>query len=238
MDNQKLLREPCSYILRLCFCPKMASEAIPEHLISKNFQGEHAPTPPWSCMFMHAYIQIRHPCNPPSTNPGYGSAYIGRMWTCQIESESSPPRATDKGEEGSKNGSEAIQSIKFEKFSLGGMLPKDLPSCCVLTLTHAVTYSAGSSIPVVWSSQPAARARTCSWYSLVSWLRPAFCRLHSSFARVREEPGNEVGTPEIAAYVVGDVQAHGSFQRCREETAMSTGETRDCKLYQSLIAIS
>ena len=33
------------------------------------------------------------------------------------------------------------QNIKFEKLSLGGMPPKDLLSCCILT--HAVTYSAG-----------------------------------------------------------------------------------------------
>ena len=48
----------------------MTSEAISEHLISKNFLGEHAPRPPYSCMLM----QIRHPCNPPSKNPGYGPA--------------------------------------------------------------------------------------------------------------------------------------------------------------------
>ena len=29
-----------------CFCPKMAPEAISEHLISKNFLGEHPPRPP------------------------------------------------------------------------------------------------------------------------------------------------------------------------------------------------
>ena len=50
----------------------MASEAISEHLISKNFLEEYAPRPPYSCMHM----QIKHPCNPPSTNPGYGPAYI------------------------------------------------------------------------------------------------------------------------------------------------------------------
>ena len=54
----------------LCFCPKMASEAISEHLISKNFLGEHAPRPPQSCMLM----QITDPCNPPSKIPGYTPA--------------------------------------------------------------------------------------------------------------------------------------------------------------------
>ena len=39
----------------------MTSEAISEHLISKNFLGTHAPRPPvvlQACMFMHAYIDI------------------------------------------------------------------------------------------------------------------------------------------------------------------------------------
>ena len=42
MDSQKLdaiLGEP---LQPLCFCPKMASEAISEYLISKHFLGEHA----------------------------------------------------------------------------------------------------------------------------------------------------------------------------------------------------
>ena len=76
MDSQKLdaiLREPCSYYGSVC--PKMASEAISEHLISKNFLGEHSPRPPQSCMLIHAYIQIRLPHNPPSTNPGYTGLY-------------------------------------------------------------------------------------------------------------------------------------------------------------------
>ena len=42
-------------VLRLCFCPKMASEAISEHLISKNFLGEHAPRPPYSLACMHTH---------------------------------------------------------------------------------------------------------------------------------------------------------------------------------------
>ena len=45
-------------LLRLCFCPKMASEAISEHLISKNFLGGHAPDPP-SLAYLHAYT-YRH----------------------------------------------------------------------------------------------------------------------------------------------------------------------------------
>ena len=44
------------------------SEAISGHIISKNFLGEHAPTPTKSSML----TQIRRSCNPPSKNPGYG----------------------------------------------------------------------------------------------------------------------------------------------------------------------
>ena len=63
------------------------------------------------------------------------------MWTCQIESESSLPRVTDTGKAKKcpKWPQKQSQSIKFEKFSLGDMSPKDLPSCC---MTHAVRYSA------------------------------------------------------------------------------------------------
>ena len=47
-----------------------ASEAISQHLISKNFLGEHAPRPPsLVCFNMHVYIHIRHPCNPPCGGP-------------------------------------------------------------------------------------------------------------------------------------------------------------------------
>ena len=59
-------------LLQVCFCPKMASQAISEHFISKTFLGDHAPRPPQFCMLMHTYIHIRHPCNSPSENPGYG----------------------------------------------------------------------------------------------------------------------------------------------------------------------
>ena len=55
----------------------MASEAISEHLISKNFLELGAwPQIPFvlhACMLIHVYIHIRHPRNPPSKNPGYGS---------------------------------------------------------------------------------------------------------------------------------------------------------------------
>ena len=43
-------------LLQLCFCPKMASEAISEHPISKTFLEEHAPRPPsLKCYCMHIY---------------------------------------------------------------------------------------------------------------------------------------------------------------------------------------
>ena len=55
---------------RLCFCTKMASDAISEHLVSKHFLEVYA-------LVLHAYAyiprQIRHPCNPSSKRPGYGS---------------------------------------------------------------------------------------------------------------------------------------------------------------------
>ena len=52
----------------------MAPEAISEHLISKNFLGEHPPRPPSlaSLLLTNAYLHIRHQCNPPSKNPCYG----------------------------------------------------------------------------------------------------------------------------------------------------------------------
>ena len=48
--------------------------------------------------------------------------------------------STDKAEEGSKRATEAILEHQIWKIFLGGMSPKGLPSCCVLT--HAVAYSA------------------------------------------------------------------------------------------------
>ena len=60
VDSQNfdaIIREPCRamQLLRFCFCPKMASQAISEHLFSKNFIGEHAPRPPYflSCLCIH-----------------------------------------------------------------------------------------------------------------------------------------------------------------------------------------
>ena len=53
MDSQNLdaiLCKPCSSYIRLSFCPKMASEAISEHLISKNLLREACPQ---SCMHTH-----------------------------------------------------------------------------------------------------------------------------------------------------------------------------------------
>ena len=55
----------------------MASEAVSEYLISKPFPGEASPhTPLVLHAYMHAYIQIRHLYNPPSTNPGYGPGLL------------------------------------------------------------------------------------------------------------------------------------------------------------------
>ena len=50
--------------------PKIASEAISEHLISKKFLGEHAPRPRY---FLHAYTAHTH-VPPLCKNPGYGPA--------------------------------------------------------------------------------------------------------------------------------------------------------------------
>ena len=51
--------EQCSYILRHCFCPKMASEAISEHLISKISWGSMPPCPPTLALLcMHTYIHV------------------------------------------------------------------------------------------------------------------------------------------------------------------------------------
>ena len=62
----------------------MAPEAISEHLIFKNFLGEHPPRPPLvlhACLLIFAYIHIRHPRNPPSKNPGYGpDLFLHACW--------------------------------------------------------------------------------------------------------------------------------------------------------------
>ena len=70
-----LLCELHSYTIQLCFCPKMASEAISEHLISKKFLGGARPQTPL-IMLMHVYIHFGHPCNPPSRNPSYEPAIV------------------------------------------------------------------------------------------------------------------------------------------------------------------
>ena len=50
----------------------MASEAIPEHLISWGSMPPHPLSLAFLCM--HTYTHTTHPCNPSSTNPGYGPA--------------------------------------------------------------------------------------------------------------------------------------------------------------------
>ena len=58
---------------------------------------------------------------------------------CQIKFESSLPTATDRAEEGSKNGLRSdLRASKLKKFFGGAKNP---PSCCMLL--HAVMYSAG-----------------------------------------------------------------------------------------------
>ena len=78
MDSQKLdaiLHEPCSYHGSACVSKWPQKQSISEHLISKNFLGEH-PRPPQA---LHAYAcihTIRHTCNPPLKNPGYGPKVV------------------------------------------------------------------------------------------------------------------------------------------------------------------
>ena len=48
-------------LLWLCLCPKMASEALSKHLISKHFLGEHAPRfPTLACLCRHTYKSDIH----------------------------------------------------------------------------------------------------------------------------------------------------------------------------------
>ena len=73
------MQYPTSHVavLRLCFCHKMAPEAIPEHLIS-IWRG--MPSDPLDLhAYMHAYIHIRQPCNPPSENSGHGPDIICKV---------------------------------------------------------------------------------------------------------------------------------------------------------------
>ena len=55
----------------------------------KKFLGEHAPRPPQSCMLMHTYIQIGHPCNPPFIlSSGYAIFVVGLHPPCHLMSMS------------------------------------------------------------------------------------------------------------------------------------------------------
>ena len=65
---RNILKKPSS-VLQACL-------GLSEHLTSENFLGEHTPRPPYSCMLMHAYIHIRHPCKPPFEYPGYGPVFL------------------------------------------------------------------------------------------------------------------------------------------------------------------
>ena len=56
MDRQKWIQYSASHVATTVhFGSKMASEAIPEHLISKNFLGEHVSRPPYpSLAYLYA----------------------------------------------------------------------------------------------------------------------------------------------------------------------------------------
>ena len=61
---------------------KIAPEAIPEHLISKNFLGKHPPdTPSLACL--HTYASDIDG-KPPSKHPGYGPEcdMVMVLWPC------------------------------------------------------------------------------------------------------------------------------------------------------------
>ena len=67
MDSQKLdtvLHKPCSvYCYYGSACPKMTSEAISEHLISKKFPWGACPQTPL-VLLAYTCIHITHPRNP------------------------------------------------------------------------------------------------------------------------------------------------------------------------------
>ena len=69
---------------------------------------------------------------------GYQTIYIRRMWTCQIESESSLPRATDKAEEGSKNGLRRASNLT--KFPWGACPRKTPYLLRAYACSHVLTY--------------------------------------------------------------------------------------------------
>ena len=58
----------CSQLLQLCFCSKMPTEAISDHLFSPGGACPQTPSLPYLCMHT-----CRHLCNAPSENPGYGA---------------------------------------------------------------------------------------------------------------------------------------------------------------------
>ena len=65
---QYILREPCIATMALLLSQNGLRSNLRASNFKKNFQGEHA----YACTCIH--VHIRHPCNPPSTNPGYGPA--------------------------------------------------------------------------------------------------------------------------------------------------------------------
>ena len=76
MDRQKvdaILCKSFSYCGSICFCSKIASEAISEHLVFTNFLREVASRP---LLVLHSYAHIhthiRHPCNAPSETLAMG----------------------------------------------------------------------------------------------------------------------------------------------------------------------
>ena len=65
----KILRELCSvYYFYSCFCPKMASDPISEHLIFKKFPGGGYPRP-------HCHTCIHTHQTPSCKNSGYGPGF-------------------------------------------------------------------------------------------------------------------------------------------------------------------
>ena len=65
------------WLLKLCFCSKMASEAISD---LSNFVNNSWGAYPHACLCMHAYMDIRQPCNPPSNDPGYGPVHMHMLY--------------------------------------------------------------------------------------------------------------------------------------------------------------
>ena len=111
--------------------------------------------------------------------------HIRRMWTCQIESESNLSRATDKAEEGSKNGLRSkLRASNLTKISLGGRPP--LAACLhTQSRTRPDKFNFASAGPAWESLVSLINRGTCHTMCVV-----CTCRIVCTFVLLNEKGRN------------------------------------------------